>query len=101
MIISDHYTHTGFCRDLPLIGPNPANIYWIINGPDVKGKGWPEGTLAASECNIGKQSRILYHPTVCQPNGTWEPPSTCESKRSCLGLQVTSVTADVNSKSAI
>ena len=52
----------------------------LKNGPRVNGK-YPEGTGAYFRCELGFGSRIIHHPSVCQPNGDWIPTSRCEGNR--------------------
>ena len=84
MITFDFDIYTGYCPSINL-GYGQAVLY-ISYEPYVPELGWAPGTEGRMLCNLTPRNRILYHPTICQPNGNWEPPSRCEGTRSFFDL---------------
>ena len=60
---------------------DPENRELIVQGGGqvVNGK-WPVGSPIFFLCDIQISRGLIYHPTVCQPDGVWKPTSSCESK---------------------
>ena len=82
MIAFDFDIYTGSCPTHPHFVYGQSVLLYHKNGPYVRGLGYPVGTEGRIICNLTPRNRIVYHPTICQPNGTWEPPSRCEGIRS-------------------